>query len=189
MTCLHHVQIVFSECSETFSLFRNIPECPGTFQICLGNISKILRNTFSYPETIRFVLETFKKSVPEHIDIFLKRCSQTIPTCLVDCFIFKMFQNIQICLETFQMIPEHSNPPKHSNVYCHANCSGTIWNVNMSNFFIYRFVLKKSDMFYKHVSVRKYSELFINMSRLFYFPKSSETFNFFRNIPECSGIF
>ena len=147
LTCLHHVQIAFSECSETFSLFRNIPECPGTFQICLGNISKILRNTFSYPETIRFVLETFKKSVPEHTDIFLKRCSQTIPTCLVDCFVFKIFQNIQICLETFQMIPEHSNPPKHSNVYCHANCSGTIWNVNMSNFFIYRFVLKNQICF------------------------------------------
>ena len=128
----------FKNIAEHFQLSRNN-------QICFGNIKK--------------------KIVPEHTDIFLKRCSQTIPTCLVYCFVFKMFQNIQICLETFQMIPEHSNPPKHSNVYCHANCSGTIWNVNMSNFFIYRFVLKKSDMFYKHFSVRKYSELFINMSR------------------------
>ena len=35
----------------------------------------------------------------------------------------------------------------------------------------------------------KYFDLFGNMSRLFCFPKCSETFSLFRNIPECSGIF
>ena len=120
MTCLHHVQIAFSECSETFSLFRNIPECPGTFQICLGNISKILRNTFSYPETIRFVLETFQKKCSRTYKYFLKK----VFTDHSDLFsILFCFQNVPKYSDLFRNIPDDSGTFKSSKTFkCVLSC-------------------------------------------------------------------
>ena len=105
LTCLHHVQIAFSECSETFSLFRNIPECPVTIQIFLGNISKILRNTFSYPETIRFVLETFQKKCSRTYKYFLKKVFTDHSDLFSRLF---CFQNIPKYSDLFRNIPDDS---------------------------------------------------------------------------------
>ena len=56
---------LFSECSETFSLFRNI-------KICFGKISKVFRNIKTFSEVSRNIL-----------------------TCLLNCPIFRMFWNFQ----------------------------------------------------------------------------------------------
>ena len=90
--------LYFPKSSETFSLFRNIPECSGIFQICFenilkfcfGNISKVFRNVKMFSE----VSETLR---------YFSKMFRNILTCLIDCAVsecfetFSLSQNIQIC--------------------------------------------------------------------------------------------
>ena len=110
------------------------------------NVLKLL----VYFETFRFVLENIsKKSVPEHSDV---SCSRNTLTCLVDCFVFRIFRNIQICFGNISKIFR-----KHSDLF-----SGH-----------FKSVLEHKEVF---KSIPKHSDLFSRLSYFHNILKLSETF-------------
>jgi len=135
--------VTFQNCSGTvrrFSkVFRNIliclVDCPifkmfRNFQFIQKHSDLVWKYLKKYSRTFRYF---FKKKV------FLKRYN----------LFSRLFcyQNVLKHSDLFGNIPDYfeniSNPPKHSNECRHSNYSGTIWNVIMSNFIIYRLFSKQ----------------------------------------------
>ena len=132
------------------------------------------RKSFALLKLFQNIQELFTQNVPNNQKCSVEKvlhfwnCSRTFKN-----FLPKIFQI-------------NGNIPKHCKVFPRNVQSKSFWKMFMKHS---KIVSKQSDMFCKHFSVWKTFWVFINMSRLLYFPKSSETFSLFKNIPECSGIF
>jgi len=129
----------FLKYSETFSLFRNIPECSGifqnkfwkyfktkfgTFQECSGNIKMFVNSVLELlftPRTFRFFLETLQNVLEKFQDYSKKmqeKCSETFQECSETLRRFsKVFQIIPNSFEIFWNIKIWFGFGKHSRVF------------------------------------------------------------------------
>jgi len=137
--CFRNISKLFRN-SKTF--FKSIPKHSDLFSRLsyFQNVSKLS----VYIETFRFVLKIFKKVFPNIQIFFLKKVFLKHYNLFSRLF---CYQNVLKHSDLFGNIPDYfeniSNPPKHSNECRHSNYSGTIWNVIMSNFIIYRLFSKQ----------------------------------------------
>ena len=100
---------LFSECSETFSLFRSI-------KICFGNITKVFQNIKTFLEVFRNILTCLVDCpIFKIFETFsslrnIKICSENISSCLAvcpNCSIFQSVPKLLVCLKTFQSVMKY----------------------------------------------------------------------------------
>jgi len=162
---------LFSECSETFSLFRSI-------KICFGNITKVFQNIKTFLEVFRNILTCLVDCpIFKIFETFsslrnIKICSENISSCLAvcpNCSIFQSVPKLLVCLKTFQSVMKYlkfvlktfqkfifETFQKCSTILRYF--SKVFWNiltclVNCSAFKMFwnfQFTPKHSDLFWEH---------------------------------------